>query len=304
MSRAPATLPTLVLFAGILVSGCGSGGEEPEVPSSLEPSEDQLTSLVDHELAFAEMAQTGVADAFRTFIAEGGILFRPGPVDGQELLRGDPPFPASLRWVPTAAALASSGDLGYTTGPFIATDPEGREGHGQYLSIWQAFPTRGFRVVLDIGTVNPSQGPLPESAEVVAELDSMTVLPRTDPSDGDPGPLESLKAVDRGYAVVQATEGTISALVRYGSSSVRVHRNGIIPIVGFSEAEGSESLAEERYSTSPIDGRVSASGTLGYLYGSVAGGGRPDAGSYVRIWRRDPGGSWTLAVELISAPPA
>ena len=70
-----------------------------------------LESMVATELAFAKMAKDqGTRPAFSAFIAEDGILFRPGPVKGKEWLAKNP-APASdkrpwLSWYPAIAEIA------------------------------------------------------------------------------------------------------------------------------------------------------------------------------------------------------
>jgi hypothetical protein len=210
---------------------------------------------------------------------------------------------ASLQWVPTGAGLASSGDLGYTTGPFIATDSSGRETHGHYLSIWKRVETGPFSVVLDIGTTSPAAGPLPEAPPVTDLFESSDAVASRGEDSPDEEPLQSLLAVDRAYAVAQATGGTGRVLTTYGAPGVQIHRPGYDPMLGVEGFEAIGELAEERPSTSPATGDISRSGTLGYVYGSVAVGGRADVGNYVRIWRRDPEAPWTLAFELIDVLP-
>jgi ketosteroid isomerase-like protein len=52
---------------------------------------------------------------------------------------------------------------------------------------------------------------------------------------------------------------------------------------------------------------VSRAGDLGYTYGRArAPEADPaaDPGGYLRIWRRDGGGEWRLALDLADVPPA
>ncbi|MGI9626906.1 MAG: hypothetical protein ACR2QM_08735 [Longimicrobiales bacterium] len=279
--------------------GCGTPAPEAEGDGP-EEAGDLITALINRDQSFAQgAASQGLAEATRAFVAADGLLFRPDPVDAALWLAEEHEEPSSIGWVPTAAALASSGDLGYTTGPFLAEVEGGQEVHGTYLTIWQVGQD-GYRVVLDIATDGPDMGPLPEPADVTAAFEVVGVAPGAETgSAGDSAALESLKETDRGYAVAQATTGTSAALVAYAANTVRLHRAGSAPIVGSADEAASAGFADERPSTSPADGRISTSGTLGYVYGSVAVGGQADSGNYVRIWRRDPGAAWSLALELI-----
>ena len=67
----------------------------------------------------------------------------------------------SLRWTPTRADIAESGDLGWTTGTYASESPgpdgETLRGEGVYVSIWRSQPDGSWRVVMDLG--NPTAAP-------------------------------------------------------------------------------------------------------------------------------------------------
>ena len=285
----------------LLMLACAPGGDGAGDPPANEPLPNTLAEVVVRDEAFASAARSDVSNAFRTFVSPEGILFQPGPVQaGPWLAENEVPVSA-LEWVPVAAGLASSGDLGYTTGPYLATGADGRQGRGHYVSVWRKVPGSDFMAVLDIGVPTGESGPLPQGAPVEDLYGNGTSTPGGD--GGEPTELENVLAVDRAFAVAQATDGTLAAMPAYAAPSLRLYRAGRPPLIGPTEEEASAALVDDRPSTSPTDGGIAASGTLGYVYGSVAQGGRADAGSYLRIWRRDPGGPWTLALELVSLPP-
>src|SRR5687768_15982217 len=74
-----------------------------------------------------EMVQTRMAaektarEAFMAFIADDGLLFRPGAVNGKKWMLERPLPPSDKRsllaWQPNFAGMAAAGDLGFTTGP-------------------------------------------------------------------------------------------------------------------------------------------------------------------------------------------
>ncbi|MCU0225308.1 MAG: nuclear transport factor 2 family protein [Acidobacteria bacterium] len=50
---------------------------------------------------------------------------------------------------------------------------------------------------------------------------------------------------------------------------------------------------------------VAASNDLGYTWGAwVAAGEKPASGWFLRAWRREPGGGWLLALDLLITAPA
>ena len=115
-----------------------------------------LASLVEAERAFARTCvERGVRDSFLAFFADDGIGFQPNLHNAREFLLKQPAPatrpPVTLNWAPIYGDIASTGDLGYTTGPFLLTDnsAEKRPGrNGMYFSIWQKQTDGNWKVVL------------------------------------------------------------------------------------------------------------------------------------------------------------
>jgi ketosteroid isomerase-like protein len=123
-------------------------------------------NLMDVDRAFSKLStQKGYIEAFYTYIANDGINISAagGPPANKETFRKrlewlkeqtNPPQ-VHLVWDPILAHVASSEDLGFTTGGYVSnfTDPSGKkmEGRGYYLSIWQKQPDGAWKFVFDAG---------------------------------------------------------------------------------------------------------------------------------------------------------
>ncbi len=98
-------------------------------------------AMVESERKFYQTGQEkGTRAAFLAFLADDGIVFRPGPVNGKEAWGKRPETGFDLIWEPTFAAIARSADFGYTTGPakWRANKKEEKFlGYGQFVSIWK-----------------------------------------------------------------------------------------------------------------------------------------------------------------------
>ncbi len=99
-----------------------------------------------------------------------GIGFQPNLHNAREFFFKQPAPairpPVTLNWAPIYGDIALTGDLGYTTGPFLLTDNSAEKRparHGMYFSIWQKQTDGNWKVVLDIGVETP---------EAVAPLDA------------------------------------------------------------------------------------------------------------------------------------
>jgi uncharacterized protein (TIGR02246 family) len=117
------------------------------------------------DMQFArDTAEKGV-DGWVSWFAEDGAQLLPGrEVRGHEAIReamtsvfAEPHY--SLRWEPTFADIAASGDMGYTIGRYRARryDENGKQidRTGTYTSIWRKNAEGQWKVVLDSGVPDP-----------------------------------------------------------------------------------------------------------------------------------------------------
>jgi ketosteroid isomerase-like protein len=302
--RSVSVIPVALALAGYSLAGV-SCTEDTEARY-----EAMLSTLVESERAFASAAaEHGTLEAFRTYLADDGVLFRPRAVNAQEWLSAQPDAPGLLSWEPVLADIAEAGDLGFTTGPwnFRADRAAAPAAHGNFFSVWKKQADGAWRVMIDHGISNPPP-------EVTEQLRSPA---------GEPGShswweldvdvvteLEILLQVDRAFAAASVANGMLQALTAHVNSDVRALRDGIQPLLGI---EALRELISERPGTvewTVLGGDVSRSGDLGYTYGEYTFvPGDPDEpgeqGNYVRAWRRGPNGSgiWRVVVDVMSSIP-
>jgi ketosteroid isomerase-like protein len=158
-SRPSSWLAALAASVGLLLAGCATS---PEKQPARGPSAGEA-ALMQTDTAFARAAATlGVAEAFYQFFAEDAVWLPVGsdPVIGRAAVRDRirEAGTVQLAWQPQAAAVARSGDLGYTWGLYEsrARGADGREriSRGKYTTIWRKQTDGRWLAVLDIG--NPT----------------------------------------------------------------------------------------------------------------------------------------------------
>src|SRR6185295_192575 len=87
------------------------------VVSMTAQAQSALHEMVKTEQAFSKMAEEKpTRDAFLAFIADDGLLFRPGAVNGKKWMLEHPAPQTSdkrplLAWQPAYAVMAASGDM-------------------------------------------------------------------------------------------------------------------------------------------------------------------------------------------------
>src|ERR1051326_8943026 len=112
-------------------------------------------AVVEMEHAFAKAAATrGTRDAFIEFLADDGIVFQPGPVNGKKFWTERERRKGLLSWEPEYADVSRAGDLGWTTGPweFRPNGPDEKPAaFGEYFTIWKKQSDGSWKAVLDRG---------------------------------------------------------------------------------------------------------------------------------------------------------
>ncbi|HYI38891.1 MAG TPA: DUF4440 domain-containing protein [Allosphingosinicella sp.] len=264
-------------------------------PAAAAPRAD-VAEVIAAERAFAAAARTdGVNAAFLRYSAPDALVFQPGPRPAKAALEANPIPAVPLDWWPAYAGIAASGDLGFTTGPFVIGSGE-RQGHGWYFTIWRRQPDGGWRWVLDHGPRTREAAPDGTGAEV-ATLPAGRRSPATKA-------LGDVKSAEARLAALLAADAP-AALPRFLAADGRIIRAGPQPAIGAAAWGPLLAAGPERIDSVPLGGAASAAGDLAFTYGSARWrkGEAEVEGHYVRIWQRRREG-WKLIVDnVIAVPP-
>jgi len=130
--------------------------DAPATPPPPDPS-----VLMEADRAFAAAVAAGGTEAWVSWFAEDGAQIQPGQgeIRGRDAIRelmaglDDPNF--SLTWEPRRSDIATSGELGWTTGSYVSRgvgkDGELRQVQGRYVTIWRKQADGSWKVVMDLG---------------------------------------------------------------------------------------------------------------------------------------------------------
>ena len=241
-----------------------------------------------------------------TFIADDGLLFRPGAVNGKKWMI-EHPVPQSdkrplLAWQPSFAGMSASGDMGFTTGPWESkpdrTDPK-PSAYGHFVTVWKKQTDGSWKWVVDLGISHPQSG------------GPQTLWQPTDkPTDTKPANVDVASATktlldrDRILSVASLDQGLSKAFVAHASPEVRLYRTGNLPFIGRDASAAELAKIQGQFKSLPIGGDVSRAGDLGYTHGTYdltdANQKVIEHGSYVRIWKKQ-GGRWQVVLDVINA---
>ena len=263
-----------------------------------------LTAMADTERAFAKAATVkGWRDAFLEYFADDALAIGLKATPAKEGLLKQPSTPFSefeLVWEPRLGDVAASGDLGWLTGPSIATNhtvKDAKPRYGCYLSLWRKQPDGQWRVLIDVGANAP---------EAVPFAPGFTRMPfgKRYAGGGDKKAASvALAQVDQDVNRLMASQGPKAAFASRTTAATRLHRPGSIPIVGQDAIVkwlGEHATAGTATHTAADS---AASGDFGYSYGTFeVTAPAAQAGGYLRLWNRDADGNWLLVVDV--AQPA
>jgi ketosteroid isomerase-like protein len=259
----PAALLCAALFAGAASAG-------------------DFEDMVAAERAFAADASArGVRDAFLAAYSEDGIAFAPGPRSAQRVWEKRSANKNKLEWTPEVAEVASSGDLGYTSGPwrFTAEGEDKPSAFGHFFTVWRKDEDGKWKVLVDHG-VSHNESAFPDKVMRRGGIGTGT------PPTWNVG-MDELRKAD------QLPPGSLSP--RVVSADFWRLREGSLPD---SRAEGQ---ALPTFASSLETGLViSKAGDLAATWGGGVG-----SPGWVRVWRRPaaddaPGRGWVLVAELVS----
>ncbi len=252
--------------------------------------DEDFDTLVAAERRFAaDAAALGISPAFRAHAARDALLISPAPRPAAPELARQVDAPGTkLEWQPEMAAVAGSGDLGFTTGPYVMRQGD-RVSHGQYFTIWRRGADGTWRWLIDSGIAPFAKGEVPMPGQVVRI--------------GGPGKAGAEAGPG---AVEQRLDANATALAGF------LAVDGLVLRPGGAAAIGDAGVALAGRGTRTIGKRLgggqSAAGDLAYSYGEISGTDGLLIGHYVRVWRHAPNG-WRVLVDQLAplprkAPPA
>jgi ketosteroid isomerase-like protein len=252
--------------------------------------------VVAAERAFeADTRARGIATGFRTWAAPDAIILQPDPVKAHtafESWRDDPNGP-SLNWWPEWAGIAESGELGFTTGPFVLGD--GKK-FGHYFSVWKKQPDGSWRWIFDAGADNRDQAANGRDAPV-AYLQAPTARAGLSARGWrEVGAAEQLLANE-------AAQDAVAAYTKVLADDAHMQGGGTLnqPAIGRAAAMlelGARAMKQLKLKQ--LGGEASQAGDLAFTYGDASWirDGQERRGHYGRIWQKRTVG-WRIVFDEI-----
>jgi len=282
------TLPGMLAGCALLTaSACNTVAPTPD-------------DIVAAERAFAaDGYERGVKLSFLAYSAADAVIFNPEPVNAHQTFEAAPDQNLSeprahLVWWPLYAGISSSGDLGFTTGPY-AIDQDRR---GHYFTIWKKQAGGEWKWVLDAGVGADASGEAPQGSAAAA-------LAQTRERSASPDvALAQVAAIEQTIAAA-AKANIQSAYEPYLDADSRLHSEGPPPAKSADERAAVFAARPAMLDFSPQGGGTSEAGDLVWTYGEGrwSDNGAEKTGHYVRLWQKRRAG-WRLVFDEFLPPPA
>jgi ketosteroid isomerase-like protein len=270
---------------------------------SAQTSPQAIQWMAATERAFAAAAgEIGERNGFLTFFADDAIALRPGAtgagatvVLAKESLASQKmqtlPILDRLMWAPFTGQVSSDGSMGWLTGAYAVVNQLnlGAAVTGAYFSIWKHQPDGTWKVWFDEGISLPQMW-----------RDATPFRAAPEPDAGPDGRVSE--------TVLEAEQAVRSGGSMWRdrlSASVRLHRDGVMPLVDRDRALAWAAGAWKTVRYTVVKTDVAASDDLGVVLGgydaTTTTTGAPEHGTFVRVWKRGPAGWWRIVFETSAA---
>lgn len=270
-----------------------------------------LLKMADTERAFAKLSvEKGLREAFITFLADDGVNFQPHPVNTKEAFAKQPAPaklpPIVLNWAPIYGDVAQSGDLGYSTGPYIIEDHSGQNrptAHGLFFSIWKKQSNGDWRVVVDMGVrLGSAFAPLDAPLQSAPQWKTKPAPANVKIEDE----RVALVKMDQVFFDIAKSDKAAEAWRKFLSDDARIYRQKKAPVFGKAALQSWIEQTDSTLDGKTIKADVSNAADFGYCYGGYElklSDGKAEKGYYTRVWKRDAKGNWRIVFDVNNPLP-
>ena len=240
--------------------------------------------------------------AFVENFADEAIIFTDKWItNGKQFWKDLKARPRVLKWEPEYMDIADSRDFGISTGPWEVQEYRpytAPAATGYFLSVWKKQIDGNWKVILDAGSTMPPQ----------TGYDHAFSFPA---GDDKPVPNPKLVNVDSARAEIMEREKQFLAAWKtnplpatYASflaTGVRIQHEGYLPTTNPDTINALISHLHKTLTWETVGSRAASSGDLGFTYGLFEMQNNPKGlkGHYVRIWKKQPEGNWTITLEMM-----
>lgn len=267
-------------------------------------SSSALFKMREAEQNFAKAsAMYGRNVAFVESFAEESVLFTGNWITtGKQFSKDSKASPVVLKWEPEYMDIAASRDFGISTGPWEVQ--EYRPGTpplftGYFLTVWKKQADGTWKVILDGGGTTPAKKDHKHSFYFPVGADK----PVLNPPVLNTG-LLSKDLIERENQFLQAwlNNPLPSTYNSYLAPNSRMQLSGHLPTTNTDTINIWITHFNKNLTWRSSGSGAATSGDMGFTYGLLGTQGKLEItkGHYVRIWKKQPGASWKIVMEMMN----
>jgi len=246
-----------------------------------------IDGMINAEKSFAAFAvNNSMKDAFLEYMDSAAIMFTGGKaINGFELWNKREKRPGILNWRPDYAEISSTGDFGFTSGPWTfqpksLSDTPVASGH--FCTTWHLDKNGNWKFLVDFGIDHP--------------LQSLDVEPKKIRSTKSFYPNRSLIEKAETDLNKKLSAGKYHSYFAFLSGKSRFNLNKFLPALTKKSQKKLIDSIPPGYQFISEGIQISGHYDLAFSYGSM----RKDdkVFTYMRFWRRENNG-WKIALEVL-----
>ena len=250
-----------------------------------------IDNLIQAEKNFAAYSiANNTKEAFQQFIDSNSMMFNSGkPVSAIEFWNKREKNAAVLNWQPQYAEISTSGDFGYTTGPWTVrpTKIDSIVGRGQYITVWHINKNGEWKFLVDLGVSNTQTN----TVEYARIIDT----PKQEEDSKAIPHISQLVAAENDFNKL-FEQNKSKAYKTWLSGESILNRNGSLPAVNSTDRRTIIDSTPAGIKYRLRGWGISPVPDMGYTFGNAIINDKIEG--YLRIWRREESG-WKIAIEVL-----
>jgi ketosteroid isomerase-like protein len=249
----------------------------------------QINEVINAENSFAGYAKEyNTKDAFLNFCDSNGVVFNQGKaINAKKVFSRSKPATDKLLWQPAFAGIASSGELGFSTGPFekrpSLTDTITYG--GAFSTIWRKTEDGQWKFLVDLGVV------LGNSPMAVQQVKKATVSKKATTKG-----IDDVKSMDAQF-ISAYKENAKKAYANYLHRDACLNLKNAILLLGEKQWTEAIHTIPSGLEMTPMEAGISKAGDLAYVYGLVTFEGKNE--NYLRVWQNTANG-WKIILQTLN----
>ena len=251
-------------------------------------SAQKVTEVINAEKSFALFAlEHNTKSAFLQYMDTNAVVFDKGQVlNAKKVWTANAVSSGKLLWKPAFAGISNSGDLGFTTGPweYKVSLTDTALAVGEFATIWRKTGSGEWKFVADIGFT--LKKPLYQFSQIKTADKGIS-------SSADTSILFQLEA----KTIAAYKQLGAAAFINLASEKSWFIINNHHPLQGIENIRKKiTGIMPSDLDLKPVDGNISYTGDLAYVYGNVTYQDKHE--NYLRVWQHTKKG-WRLVMMVV-----